>query len=100
MFADSQYASNAAFVTLAQENAHNVLWTLVDTNKTFVAFDENNDTSLIKGGFTYDRTWVIYAVIVEVVLLAGLCVLGFLMLKGIKAAKAAESEPAQNTTAN
>ena len=101
MFADSQYASNAAFVTLAQENAHNVLWTLVDTNKTFAAFDENNDTSLIKGGFTYDRTWVIYAVIVEVVLLAGLCVLGFLMIKGIKEAKAAESEtPQETTTAN
>ena len=84
MFSDSQYSSNATFVTLAQKSAHDVLWTLIDTNQAHLAYDPDADTSLSKGGFTYDRTWVIYIVIIEVVLLAGLVTLGFFLVKNLK----------------
>ena len=90
MFNDSEYAGNATFVKLAQEVAHNVLWALVDTNQTYAAYDPDADTSLSSGGFTYNRSWVAYIVIVEVVLAAGLGVLTFFFVRTLRRCKSEE----------
>ena len=69
MFNDSQYNNDPVFVTLAQESAHDVLWMIADTAQVNAEYDPAADNSLSSGGFTYNRTWVIYVAIVEVILL-------------------------------
>lgn len=91
MFNDSQFNGNAVFLTLAQQVAHDVLWTLVDTNNAYAAYDPDADTSLSSGGTAYNRTWVAYVVIVEVALAAGLGVLTFFLVKNIIRNKKAEA---------
>ena len=68
MFNDSQYNNDPVFVTLAQEVAHDVLWMITDTAQTNAEYDPSADNSLSTGGFSYNRTWVVYIVIVEVIL--------------------------------
>lgn len=91
MFNDSQFNGNAVFLTLAQQVAHDVLWTLVDTNNAYAAYDPDADTSLSSGGTAYNRTWVAYVVIVEVALAAGLGVLTFFLVRNIIRNKKAEA---------
>lgn len=84
MFSDSQYADNSVFVTLAQNVAHDVLWTLSDTNSVYSAYDPDADTSLSSGGFKYNHTWVVYIVLIEVVLAAGIGVMTFFLIRNIR----------------
>ena len=70
IFNDSQYNEDPVFVTLAQEVAHEILWMITDTAQTNADYDPEADTSLSSGGFTFNRTWVIYIALVEVVLAA------------------------------
>lgn len=99
MFSDSQYSGNAVFVTLAQEVAHEVLWTLVDTNKTYAAYDPDADTSLSSGGFTYNRTWIAYVVVVEAVLAAGIGVMAFFLVRTVRRNKSENTEAAKSADA-
>lgn len=85
MFNDSQYTNDAVFVSFAQDVAHHVLWTLVDTEQTAAAFDPTAPRKgLGDGGFTYNYSWVIYIVIIEVVLAGGAGVIIFFLVKKIR----------------
>ncbi len=84
IFSDSQYADDAVFVKCAQNVAHDVLWTLSDTNNVYSAYDPDADTSLSTGGFKYNYTWVIYIVLIEVVLAAGIGVMTFFLIRNIR----------------
>ena len=67
------------FVTLAQKVAHNVLWTLIDTLQTA--------EGSLKEGASYDMSWGIYIVAIEMALLAGCGVSIFCLSKEIKKKK-------------
>ena len=84
IFSDSQYADDAVFVKCAQNVAHDVLWTLSDTNNVYAAYDPDADTSLSSGGFKYNYTWVVYIVLIEVVLAAGIGVMTFFLIRNIR----------------
>ncbi len=94
IFSDSQYADDSVFVKLAQNVAHDVLWTLSDTDAVYRAYDPDADTSLSSGGFEYNHTWVVYVVLIEVVLAAGLGVMTFFLVKNILRNKAEKNSAA------
>lgn len=76
MFSDD-LANDDVFVTLAQNVAHDVLWTLVDTLQTANAE--------LAAGTTYDMSWVWYTVFpAELVFAAGIAVLAFFMARNIR----------------
>jgi len=73
---------------IAENVAHDVLWTLVDTINTETAFDPNAADKIdLSVGASYNLTWVWYVVLVEVVLAAGVGVMTFFLVKSIRASK-------------
>ncbi len=91
--------NNQIAAKMSEDAAHDVLWTLVDTFNAETAFDPNADIAFDRGA-VYDLTWVWYIVLVEVVLAAGVAVMGYFLVRTIvrnkkaaaPAGKAAESE--------
>ncbi len=90
LFNDSAYNTDPVFVSLAQNVAHDVLWTLVDTEQVRQAYDP--DAAVSGGSFSqgrsYNRTWVWYIVLIEVVLAAVIVVMAIFLAKKIKRLKA------------
>lgn len=82
----STLKNNPTATVISRKVAHNVLWTLVDTENTAAAFDPNSVTTG-SGSATYDLTWVWYVVLVEVALAAGAGVMAFFLVKSILANK-------------
>lgn len=79
---------------IGRKVAHDVLWTLVDTENAAAAYDPNA-VSKDLGGAVYIMTWVWYVVLVEVVLAAGVGVMAFFLAKNIlRNKKAAAGEVA------
>jgi beta-glucosidase len=68
MFSDADYANNAVFVTLAQRVAHDVLWTLIDTENTRLSYDPTAAVGDFLQGRVYNHTWYAYVAILEMVL--------------------------------
>ena len=96
--------NNPTAATIGKKVAHDVLWTLIDTENAAAEYDPSAARTELGAGATYNMTWVWYIVLIEIVLAAGLGVMVFFMVKNIlrnkKAAKAtadgnseAESSP-------
>ena len=78
---------------MAQNVAHNVIYTLVDTQQTMNAYDPSNEKSdMTQGGFTFDTSWMIYVVLIEVVLGLGFVTLGFFLIKNLMSNRKTEKE--------
>lgn len=93
LFADSQYENDPIFISLAQNVAHNVVYTLVDTQQAMNAYDPSNEKSdLTQGGFTFDTSWMIYVVLIEVVLGLGFVTLGFFLIRNLMSNRKTEKE--------
>lgn len=88
MFNDADYSGNASFVALSQNVAHNVLWTLIDTENARLAYDPNATTTDFDTGFEYNTTWYWYVAIVEVLLGAVLVFMAIRLAKKLKKAPA------------
>ena len=84
---------------LGRKVAHDVLWTLVDTDNTATAYDPNA-AAANKGGAEYNLTWIVYIVLVEVVLAAGVGVMAFFLVRNILRNKRAEDSGAEPQTGN
>lgn len=83
---------NDAAACAALENvAHHVLWTFVDTVNAENAFDPNAGGTDLSEGAVYNMTFVIYIVLVEVVLLAGVGVMAFFLVQNIRRNKSARN---------
>ncbi|MBO4990041.1 MAG: glycoside hydrolase family 3 C-terminal domain-containing protein [Clostridia bacterium] len=75
---------------IAENVAHDVLWTLVDTINAETAFDPNAAGSIdLSAGASYNYSWVWYVVLVEVVLAAGVGVMAFFLVRTIQRNKKA-----------
>lgn len=96
MFNDSEYAENAAFVTLAQNVAHNVVWTLIDTETARLNYDPNAEASDFSKGSQYNRIWYVYIALIEAALAAGICVSAVFLVKKMRRNNA-EAAGAQQT---
>jgi len=84
MFSDSDYQNDSLFITLAQNVAHDVCYTLIDTEQTRLAYDPTLEmTDLTNGGFNFDKSWMTYIVLFEVVAGAGFAVMTFFLTKNI-----------------
>lgn len=85
--------NNPTAATIGRKVAHNVLWTLIDTENAAAAYDPNAVTGNLSGGAAYNMTWVWYIVLIEVVFAAGLGVMAYFLITNIlrnkKAAAAA-----------
>ena len=71
---------------MGRKVAHDVLWTLVDTEKAAAEYDPNSAANHAVGA-SYNLTWIWYIVLIEVVLAAGVAVMAFFMIKNILNAK-------------
>ncbi len=86
IFADSKYNDNAAFVTLAQKVARDVMFTYVDTLQAKNAYIEATGGTVTpptvndNGGTQYNYSWMTYVVIIEVVLGGALIAWGVLVV--------------------
>ena len=67
---------------IGRKVAHDVLWTLIDTENTAKAYDPNAVGSGSDGA-EYDLTWIAYVVLVEVALAAGAGVMAFFLVRNI-----------------
>lgn len=84
MFNDADYSGNPSFVALTQNVAHDVLWTLIDTENAKLAYNPDAATTDFDTGFEYNTTWYWYVAIVEVLLGAALVFLTIRLVKKIK----------------
>ncbi len=93
LFADSEYENDAVFVSLSQDVAHNVIYTLVNTQQTLSEYDPSKEKSdMTSGGFTFDTSWMIYVYLIDAVLGLGLVVLGFFLTRSLIADKKTKEE--------
>lgn len=84
MFNDQDVENDPVFVTLAQNVAHDVLYTAIDTQQTALDYDPDKEVGdMTKGGFAFDTSWKIYVVLVEVVLGLGFVTLAFFLAKNL-----------------
>lgn len=67
---------------VAEKVAHDVLWTFVDTQNAAKNFDPNAEVDLTKGA-QYNLVWVAGVVVLEVVMLAGVGVMAFFLVRNI-----------------
>lgn len=89
---------DTAYKIAADNVAHHVLWTFVDTYNANMAFDPANAGTIDAAEF--NMTWIAYVVIVDVALAAGAGVMGFFLARSIiytvkngKAPAATDGEP-------
>lgn len=81
---------------IAENVAHDVLWTLVDTFNAEQAHDPNAQIDI--NGASYNMTWIWYIVLVEVALAAGVAVMAYFLVRAIvRNKKAADGAPADET---
>lgn len=87
---------------MGRKVAHDVLWTLVDTENAAAAYDPNAVTGS-NDGAEYNLTWIWYVVLVEVALAAGVGTMAFFLVrnilrnkKGVAEASVSESDDAHN----
>jgi hypothetical protein len=84
MFNDQDVENDPVFVTLAQNVAHDVLYTAIDTQQTALDYDPDKEVGdMTKGGFAFDTSWKIYVVLIEVVLGLGFITLAFFLAKNL-----------------
>ncbi len=69
---------NKTAYKIAEHVAHDVLWTLVDTFNAEAAYDPSAAFDP-DAGASYNMSWIWYVVLVEVVLAAGVAVMGFFL---------------------
>lgn len=79
--------NNPTATVIGRKVAHDVLWTLIDTDNTAKAYDPNAATTDLSAGAAYNLTWVWYFALVGVVLAAGVGVMGYFLAKNIVANK-------------
>lgn len=84
LFNDAEYMNNAEFITFAQRAAKNMLWATIETEKARLEFDPDAPIGNFAEGFTYNRTWIVYVVLVDLVLLAGAGVLVFFTVRDVR----------------
>lgn len=85
----SKYENNDYFIYCAQNVAHNVLYTITTTEKARLAYDPDSEpTDFTVGGFEYNHGWVWMPILVESVLLAGLGVWIFFVVRRVRKNKA------------
>lgn len=82
---------DATATVIGRKVAHDVLWTLIDTENAAAAYDPNAVTDLSSGA-SYNLTWIWYVVIVEIALAAGVGVMAYFMTKNILRNKKASAE--------
>lgn len=87
--------NNPTATVIGQKVAHNVLWTLVDTENAKLAFDPNAEGTDLSAGAVYNMTWVWYIVLVEVALAAAAGVMAYFLIRNVlknkKSGEAAEA---------
>ncbi len=83
LFSDSTYNNEAPFVALAQNVAHDVLYTFADTMKAANSYDPNNSQN-ISSGAQYDTSWIWYLIFpVELVIFIGIGLLAFFLIRNL-----------------
>ena len=95
MFNDADYSGNAGFVALAQNVAHDVLWTLIDTENTRLSYDPDAAPSNLDTGFTYNHTWYWYIAAFEFVCAVGLSLTTVSLVKKLKKVKTSGGKSAE-----
>jgi beta-glucosidase len=85
MFSDADYANNAVFVTLAQRVAHDVLWTLVDTENARLSYDPTAAVGGFLQGRVYNHTWYVYIALAEMALFSLEGAIFILLIRNIHA---------------
>lgn len=83
LFTDQEYAQDPVFISLAQDVAHNVVYTLVDTQQTHLAYDPSKEEAgdMTSGGFVFDKSWMLYVYLIEVALGLGVAALAFFLIR-------------------
>ncbi len=84
MFSDADYSGTPGFVALSQNVAHDVLWTLIDTENARLAYDPDAAPSTLDTGFEYNHTWYWYVAIFEVVCAAILVLMAIFLARNLK----------------
>ena len=79
----SDYRNDPYFVTLAQNVAHNVLWTLADCEQARLSYDPSAEPKDYTVGFEYNYGWVWMPILAEGILLAILGVWIFLVVRRV-----------------
>lgn len=74
--------NDPAATVMGRKVAHDVLWTLVDTENAAAAYDPNAASSDL-GGAEYNLVWIAYLVLAEVALAAGVGVMAFFLARNI-----------------
>lgn len=95
----SSLNNDATATALGRKVAHDVLWTLVDTENTAKSYDPNAVPSDM-GGAEYDLTWIAYVVLVEVALAAGAGVMAYFLVRNILRNKKQPAEASVNGDAD
>ena len=84
MFNDAEHSDDPAFIALAQNVAHDVLWTLIDTENARLAYDPDAGTTDLDTGFEYNHTWYWYVAIFEVACAAVIVIMALNLRKNLK----------------
>lgn len=101
IFADSKYENNAAFITLAQRAAKDVLYTYVETEQAARAYaaehmpDADLDDKNVGSGTEYNYNWMWGIGVIELLLIGGMAVWIVFLIRAIgkeKSVKLANAE--------